>query len=35
MSFFDLEVLKEKPINFKEIMPQSKTFKKYAFGTKN
>ncbi len=28
MSFFDLEVLKEKPIKSKGIMPPSKTFKK-------
>jgi hypothetical protein len=31
MSFFDLEVLKKKPIKSKGIMPPFKTFKKYVF----
>jgi DNA-binding HxlR family transcriptional regulator len=32
MSFFDLEVLKEKPIKFKEIMPHLKISKKMLLG---
>jgi hypothetical protein len=35
MSFFDLEVLKEKPINSKRIMPPFKTFKKMLLEQKN
>jgi hypothetical protein len=34
MSFFDLEVSKEKPIKFKRIMPHLKLSKKNVFGTK-
>jgi hypothetical protein len=35
MSFFDLEVLKEKPIKFKGIMPHLKFSKKMFLGQKN
>jgi hypothetical protein len=34
MSFFDLEVLKEKPIKSKGILPHLK-LSKHIFGTKN
>jgi hypothetical protein len=34
MSFFDLEVLKEKPIKSKGIMPHLKLSKTYIFGKK-
>jgi hypothetical protein len=34
MSFFDLEVLKEKPMKSKGIMPHVKLSKRYAFGQK-
>ncbi len=34
MSFFNLEVLKEKPTKFIGIMPHLKVSKKYAFRTK-
>jgi hypothetical protein len=35
MSFFDLEVLKEKPIKSKGIMPHLKLFKKMFSRKKN
>jgi hypothetical protein len=35
MSFFNLEILKEKPTKSKGIMPHLKLSKTYVFGTKH